>query len=75
MSGCARPREAVEVDPALGEVRCPGERGGRLAGDHRDRSDMPFGGGAHGVETDQGAGGDDDARAALPREIDQARVR
>ena len=66
--------EPVHRDAALDQQRRAGQTGRRLARDDLDRGDRALGGGAHGIEAEQRAGGHDDARAGLPRAIDEVHV-
>ena len=58
----------------LDEIGRAFQPAGRLAGDHLDRADFAFGGGAHGVEADERAGRRQDAGAFLLGAFDQVPV-
>src|SRR5665213_3228616 len=63
--------EPGERDPALDQIGRAVEPGRRLAGHHLDRMNPALGGRPHGIEPDERAGWDDDARALFPGALDQ----
>ena len=67
--------EPVERDAALDEVGCPLEAAWRLARHHAGRADHAFGRSAHGIEADERTRRHEDARAVLPRELDELGMR